>query len=123
MIAELDFVQDVLSGLNVRAYNYLDSSEDEAVARMIEAQDRETDPILIPFAVTVWDDGLDYDEDGNSYFDDYPGEHLASSHRTLKGAQAEAAWLEHAGIKADRIRIVPDWYAMRYEMKYHPLRD
>lgn len=123
MIATLDFIQDVLSGLNVRAYNYLDGEEDQHVARLIEAQDRETDPVLIPFAVLVYDDGLDYDLDGNAYFDDYPGDHYASGHRSRKGAEVEAAYLEAAGIESHRISIVENYYAARYELDYHPIRD
>lgn len=105
-------------------YNYLDHDAGKAfLEAQIEAQASETDPVLIPYAVLVYNDGLDYDEDGNSYFDDYPSDDYASGHRSLKGAEAEAAWLEHAGIEARRISIVEDYHAMRYELKYHPIRD
>lgn len=123
MLAQLDFVQDVLSGLNVRHYNYQDTIEEsKQLERMWAAQDKEYEQVLVPFALTVYEDGLDYDEDGNAYFDDYPGEHYASGHLTLKGAEVEAAWLEHHGIAADRIRIVENYWVHRYELKYHPIR-
>lgn len=122
-IAILDYTQDVLSGLNVREYHYVDPFTLTPVEEMIAEQDRDSQEIMIPFAVTIYDDGLDYDEDGNSYFDDYPADHLASSHRTLKGAEIEAAHLENNGIEQWRISIVPQYVIYRYELSFHPLRD
>lgn len=128
MIAILDYIQDVLSGLNVREYNYIDA---DAVARAEVERETENwlnrddrfDSRVIPFTVTVYDDGLDYDMDGNSYFDDYPSDVAHSHHRTRKGAEQEAAWLEHQGTPTWRIRIVEDYPTYAWELKYHPIRD
>ncbi len=50
--------------------------------------------VLIPFVVMMWDDGLDYDMEGNSYFDDYPDYHEHSYHHTRKDAEVEVAYIE-----------------------------
>lgn len=73
---------------------------------------------LVPAAVLVWDDGLDYNLDGTSYQDDCPGDYPHSYHRSLKDAELEAAWLEYTGCDPRNIRIaqhfwVPDWDARR----------
>lgn len=107
----LDYLTDVLHGLNVRHWNYLDL---DAQAKLLAEREAERQRWLMPWdtfvpqecwTVLVYDDGLDYDEDGNSYFDDYPGEHASSYHRTQRGAEVEAAHLEDAGIAGNRIRV------------------
>jgi hypothetical protein len=65
-------------------------------------------------AVLVWDDGLDYDVDGNAYVDDCPGYHPHSYHHSLKDAESEIAWLIHRGLDSGRITLiegypVSDW--------------
>lgn len=115
-----DFIQDILSGLNVRPDNYLT----ENVEVEIEPHyDDGCDYFIVPFVVTIHNDGLDYDEDGNAYFDDYPADLPASFHRTRKGAEAEAAWLEHSGVEPWRIRIEEDFAAQKWELQYHPWQD
>jgi hypothetical protein len=112
----LGFMQDCLSGLAVRLDNYLNLDTE------LEER-RETEAVLVPYAVLVHDDGLDYDMDGNAYFDDYPGDHYVSGHRTRKGAEAEAQRLEEAGIEKDRIQVVERYDAHRYELKYRPIQE
>ena len=114
----LGFIQDELNGLNVRAYNYQTLDHAPAPAPVGEDQ-----PVQVPFAVEVYDDGLDYDADGNTYFDDYPGFHVASAHRTQKGAEVKVAWLERAGIEPHRIRITQGVWLEHWELKYHPIQD
>lgn len=116
--AHYDYLEDTLHGLNVRHYNYL---APEIKVTHDHWHDPRFDVVNVPFAVMVWDDGFDYDMDGNAYFDDYPGEHLASSHLTRKGAEMAAAYLEDAGIEASRIRIVENYDTHAWEMEYHPM--
>jgi len=118
--AHFDFLQDVLSGLNVRPYNYL---ADDVQVELDPHFDDSCDMIIVPFVVTVYNDGLDYDDDGNAYFDDYPADLPASFHRTRKGAETEAAWLQHNGVEQWRIRIEEDFAAQKWELQYHPMRD
>ena len=120
-IAILDFTQDVLSGLNVREYHYVDPFDLTPVEEMIAEQDADAELVLIPFAVLIHDDGLDYDDDG--YFHDYPSDNLVSSHRTRRGAEIEAAHFEHTGTEQWRISIIENYGAYRYELRWHPLRD
>jgi hypothetical protein len=117
----LEYLTDTLSGFNVREYNYLDPTWTPPARVCEQMYPWDNYEPFECWQVFVWDDGLDYDMDGNAYFDDYPGDHCASHHRTEKGAQAEAAWLEHHGISADRISIRWGWTS-EYEYDY-PLRD
>lgn len=114
----LHYLTDALSGIRVSPNNYL---VDSVEVTFDPYHDDRFDPITVPFAVTVYDDGLDYDTDGNAYFDDYPGDHAVSFHHTRKSAEAEAAWLEHHGTSADRINIVEDYRTYRWELQYHPI--
>jgi hypothetical protein len=116
----LDYLQDVLSGLNVRQHNYL---APDVEVDLDPYYDDRFDPVLVPFAVLVYNDGLDYDMDGNAYFDDYPSDDLATAHRTREGAERSAAWMEHHGIKANRITIVENYWTHKWEMEYHPLEN
>ncbi len=116
----LDHLTDSLNGLNVRPANYL---------HLTPLPEKQAEPRYPwedyqPFEcwlVFVWEDGLDYNEDGTPYQDDAPGDFCASHHRTRKGAEAEAAWMEHHGISADRISIRWGWTS-EYDYNY-PLRD
>jgi hypothetical protein len=110
-----------MHGLNVRHWNYLDPN----YAAPVVINRNATQPWGYPWdnfvseeawIVTVYDDGLDCGE-----FDDYPGDHVASHHRTRKGAEAEAAWLIHAGIEENRIHV---FFARTSEIDYNiPMRD
>jgi len=113
-----DFLTDVLSGLNVRHYNYL---REEVAVELDHYHDDRFDEVIAPVAVLVYDDGLDYDLDGNAYFDDYPSDVPHSYHNTLYGAQAEAAWLEHHGVKPNRISIVEGYPTYRWDLQYKPI--
>jgi hypothetical protein len=118
----LDHLTDVLHGLNVRHWNYLDL---DALAKALAAKEAERLAYLTPYdtfipqecwTVLVYDDGLDC-----GYFDDYPGEHAASYHRTQRGAEIEAAHLEDAGIEGKRIRVVFQYQDYcDYNMPIHP---
>lgn len=71
--------------------------------------------VKAPFAVLIWDDGLDYNMDGTSYQDDAPGSIPHSYHFDRKAAEAEVAWLEHRGCDPSNIQIVtglvvPPWH-------------
>jgi hypothetical protein len=118
--SHLDYLTDVLHGLNVREYNYL---APDVVVDVDPYYDDRFDPVCVPFAVLVYNDGLDYDEDGNAYFDDYPSDDLATAHRTREGAERSAAWMEHHGIKAQRISIVENYWTYKWEMEYHPMEE
>ena len=48
-------------------------------------------PVTIPFAAMAWDDGLDYDIDGNAYQDNPPGEFVQGAFLTLEEAEAFVA--------------------------------
>lgn len=129
--ALLDFETDVQMGLNVREYHYRDITEEFLWELEIERDgsfesryeyDDEREEIYVPFVVMLWDDGLDYDEDGNAYFDDAPGWFTHTCHRTLKGAEIEMAWLEHHGITNDK-HLAKDAWIPRWELKSHPLQD
>lgn len=116
MPAILDFIADTLSGLNVRLGNYLYPEETLAPepqcwchARNRACECGEGFQSQRAWIVQIWDDGLDYDMDGNSYWDDYPGEHPFSYHDSEKGAEVEAAWLIAAGLEPDRLRIEYGW--------------
>lgn len=116
----LEVLTDEMAGLNVRPANYLDPTW---VPPTRECQGYPWDNYQ-PFqcwCVFVWEENLDYDEDGNSYWDGPPGDFCASHHRTQRGAEMEAAWLEHHGISGDRISVRWTWTE---EMDYnYPLRD
>ena len=116
----LGYLQDVMNGLNVRPQNYL---MDEVCVFMDPYYDDRFDLVLVPFAVLVHNDGLDYDDEGNSYFDDYPSDDLATAHRTREGAERSAAWMEYHGVKPNRISIRENCWYHKWEMKYHPLED
>lgn len=107
------FMADVLAGLNVRHYNY--------VAEVIEP-DYDYDTVgeltFAPFAVFIWDDGLDC-----GHFDDYPGDRLHACFNSRKGAEMETCWLEKHGVQPNRITIVQGHWMEDYEVKYHPVRD
>ena len=118
-----DFSTDVANGLNVRHYNYKEETEeDRHVAALIAEQDAERLPVVIPFAVLVWDEGLDYDDEGNAYFDDYPSWFVGSAHHTRKGAEVEAAYHEHHFPK-QRVMVVEDHWVEQWEMQYHSIKD
>lgn len=48
-------------------------------------------PVTIPFAAMAWDDGLDYDIDGNAYQDNPPGEFVDGAFLTREEAEAYVA--------------------------------
>lgn len=119
--SHLDYLTDVLSGLNVRHYNYLDLElaakiEAERQARYNEGYPWESFVPQYCWVVYVWEDGLDYDDEGNAYFDSPPDEFESSYHLTQRGAEIEAAYLERAGIKASRIRVA-EGYQAPYDYK------
>lgn len=49
---------------------------------------------IAPFALLVWDNGLDYNMDGSSYQDSPPDYFQHSYHLTRKDAEVAAAYLE-----------------------------
>lgn len=121
-----DYMTDVLSNLNVRLYNYLDYDalaklETEARKGYWQGYPWENFEPQYCWTVLVWSDGLDYDADGNAYQDEPPDYFPASYHRTQKGAEQEAAYLEHHGIKAHRIIVQEQWQEMTdYNMPILP---
>ena len=44
---------------------------------------------LVPFALMAWDDGLDYDVDGNAWQDSPPCEYVFTAHQTRDSAEKE----------------------------------
>lgn len=110
----LDHMTDVLHGLNVRHWNYLDL---DAQAKLLAERKVERDQgypweNFEPqrcWVVYVYDDGLDYDLDGNAYWDSPPEDVPVSYHLTQKGAEQEAAYMEHAGTQGRRIHVSEGW--------------
>lgn len=118
-INDADFATDVASGLNVRLYNYVPAKEKKSkVYNRYLAFDREYETVIAPFVVYVYDDGLDYDLEGNPYWDSSPDYVLQSVHATLEDAQREAAYLEDRGTKASHITIGENCQLYRYKLKY-----
>lgn len=113
-LCDTDILQDRLSGIRVRPENFSDLLP-ATPGRFHRLPDVLDVPYLphwdytktptVPFTVLVYDDGLDYDADGNAYFDDYPHDYPSSYHRTRKGAECAASWLEFRGIAPHRISI------------------
>jgi hypothetical protein len=111
------FMADVLAGLNVRHYNYVA----EVIERNYDAYAEEL--TFAPFAVFIYDDGMDYNEDGTAYMDDYPGDWLHSCFNSRRGAEMEACWLERHGVASNRITIVEGHWLADWEAKSHPIKD
>lgn len=112
----LDFATDELSGLNVRFYNYLFNEEAAPLeprcpchARNRACECGERFIAQRAWIVQVWDDGLDYDMDGNSYFDDYPGEMPHSYHDSEEGAWLAVEKLLALGVEERRLRVEYGW--------------
>jgi hypothetical protein len=122
-----NLTQDRLLGLNVRHYHYLTQEENLPGLKSLNGWSRPLrgctcsecqgyeEWTTAPYAVTVYDDGLDYDADGNSYPDDAPGHHPHSYHHTRRSAEIEAAWLQHHGTEAWRITIAEDIHVAPWE--------
>jgi len=47
---------------------------------------------------------------------------IAASYH-CKGAEAEAAWIEHHGVEARHISIVEDYPTYKWDLKHIPIRD
>jgi len=109
----LTYLQDVLSGLNVKPQNYL--VEDTTVA-VDEWYDDRFDDVHIPFVVSVYYEGCIEERE-------WPGWGQHSFHRTLKGAQAEVAWLEYLGTNLNRIQIGEDAIVPKWELEYCKIQD
>jgi len=91
-----------------------EAAPDRKPARLRPYELTAHDDVLIPFVVFMWNDGLDYDDDGTPYMDDAPGDVVHSHHLTRKEAEIAAAHLEDAGCNPRDIRIaerllVPAW--------------
>ena len=99
----LSILQDRLSGVKGNLYCYREGVKEEM--EFIERQREENAWGYAPYAVLVWESGLDYDEDGTPYFDDYPEDYPSSFHLSRKKAEVEASYLIAAGIAEDRITI------------------
>jgi len=70
---------------------------------------------LIPFAVLTWDDGLDYDEEGNAWQDSPPCEYVWSAHRSLAAAEASLAKMEK--ISKNSYWLVENYMCRDYEVE------
>jgi hypothetical protein len=105
-----DYLSDKLSGLKVKADSYLDLDAQRELEVHREAMLRSPygEPVAC-WVVYIWDDGMDYDLDGTAYRDDAPGDWPHSYHATEKGAQQEAAYLEHYGCNPRNITVAWGW--------------
>lgn len=111
----LSCVQDELSGVRVPARFYHD--DDLSIFDGFTYDDDEYDGFYVPFAVTVYSDGMDYDIDGNAYFDDYPSWFAVSYHRTRKSAEVAAAY--HMDMCPNQpVEIVENYWIDGYEARY-----
>lgn len=115
---DADFATDVASGLNVRVKNYVGMPPASKNVRFHHAYCRETETLVAPFVVLLWDDGLDYDLDGNAYPDSPPDYFVQSVHATRKAAEQEAAYLERAGVRG--IIIEEGYPVYRYQADHLP---
>jgi hypothetical protein len=108
------YLQDVLSGLNVRHYNYL---VPDVKVEIDDHYDDRFDEVHIPFVVQRWYNGSIEERE-------WPEWQEWSFHRTRKGAEQEAAYLEGVyGTKPEDISIREDAYVSKWELEYHPIRD
>ena len=71
---------------------------------------------LVPFAILAWDDGLDYDGDGNAWYDYPPCEFVWSAHTTRKAAEASLEKAEALCPKGG-FRLVEDYVCNDYEVE------
>lgn len=99
----LDLIQDALEG-----------------ARTSYAPEPQPRPLpegltLVPFAVMAWDDGLDYDGEGNAYFDSPPCEFVWSAHHTVEAAEASLAKAKALCPKGE-FRLVEDYICQDFEV-------
>jgi hypothetical protein len=109
MIAQADFDQDVLMGLNVRPYNFLILDEAPECDPEYECRD---ELVLMPFVVEV----------ESSEDDDYYHWFPISYHRTRKGAEMEAAWHEDQ-CPTQAVQVREAYWAEAWTLDYKPLRD
>lgn len=93
---EFSMVQDELNGIRVRSEFYsIQFIEDATWVDFVKSQVFDDgDGISAPFAVVFYDEGLDYDEDGNSYFDDWPKWVGHSYFASRESAERELAEME-----------------------------
>jgi hypothetical protein len=108
-VVALEFVQDVVSGLNVRESHYVDLTA-------IDPLEDEYGHDIVPFAVLMWDDGLDYDEEGNSYFDSPPEWYVHSFHKTQVEAEIEMAWMEWWDFNPNKMMLEENHLVEPWEM-------
>ncbi len=118
MLEFLDFIQDSFAG-RVREACY-EVLEDESQEYDITD---DWDDVCVPFAVMVWCDGLDYDDDGNAYFDDYPQFVAISYHTTQRGAEIELAYQLNNGLKDHEVCIEANYWTYEAELRWNPIRE
>jgi hypothetical protein len=114
-LVDLDILQDSFAG-RVRAYCYNDVPEPEET-------DTRWNDVVVPFAVMMWCDGLDYDENGHAHFDDYPQNVPHSYHTTRKGAESEIAWLEFLGHDVSGFSIEANYLTYEWDLQYKPIKE
>ena len=112
----LDYVQDVLSGLNVSPINYIDPAAEQKPHWKIRMRVRRyyhvTPPVQVPFAVFV---------DVPDHFDHSEGKiewgylYLHSIHQTRKQAEVEVAYLERSS--EDDIKILENQWFDEWELE------
>lgn len=124
-LATFDFIGDVLSGFRPHPNYYMPEGVDDVAFRhqWLSYDQKTFGYTQVPFAVMVWDDGLDYDMEGNAYFDDCPGDRPHGFYRTQKAAEYEAARLEMLGIDGNRITIVRDYWTPNYTLNGRGIED
>jgi hypothetical protein len=108
-----DFLTDVLHGLNVRERFYLDPESQP---------EQKYDPQPYPWenyeSVEAWIVEVSYEANEEER---WPWDEVHSHHRTRRGAEMEAAWLQQYGVESNRIRIYWGWTS---DFDYHiPLMD
>ena len=94
-----DYIQDMLSKLNVREGNYLDLT----VAEQLEDHYERDYPWYGFVPQKVWAVEVYYPEEG---------EYTHSHHHTQRGAEIEAAHLENFGTKPHYIRVFHGYQGM-----------
>lgn len=119
MIDHLNYLQDTLSGYNVKADYYIDH---DAIARHEIQKRLDLMQVLVPFAIQLYDDGMDVDGDGNLYFDDYPGYFMHGFYANRQSMEAAYSRLAEY-IPEWQIEVIENYWADAEELEYNAIKE
>lgn len=111
--ADYDVLTDVLSGIKARRCDFVDPQFFDALKEWEERGQRYPWEDFKPkqcWRVAIYDNGMDMDADGNSYFDDWPSWFTYEYHTTQRGAELAAmSLLSHHGIPESEVAVEFGW--------------